>query len=103
MVTVQLNDIGSVLRVTVRESSDQSAVAVSSATVTKDIILEKPDGTNVTKAASFTTDGTDGKIQYATISGDMDAAGTWGLQASVVLTSHTIKSTRVRFEVKENL
>jgi hypothetical protein len=36
------------------------------------IIIRKPNGVKLTKTASFTTDGKDGKIKYTTVNGDFD-------------------------------
>ena len=75
MVEFRLNDIGTVITVIIKDSSG-TIVDVSSATVTKNIVLKKPDGTIETKGASFTTNGTDGSIYYTTISGDLNTLGT---------------------------
>lgn len=78
-------------RVTVTDQ-DGSAVDVSGAS-TKQIKLRKPSGTVLTKTASFTTDGSDGKIEYQTANTDLDVAGVWGIQAYVVGTGYE-NSTR---------
>lgn len=57
-------------------------VNVSAATA-KTVYLTKPDGTVLTKTAAFDTTGTDGKIKYATVSGDLSVAGTWKVQGYV--------------------
>jgi len=97
---IHVGDIGTVLRVTVKDGDD--AVDVSTAT-TKTIILEDPSGNNSDKAATFTTDGTDGKIQYTTVSGDLDERGNWSIQAKVVMPSGTWYSDIYTFEVHGNL
>jgi hypothetical protein len=56
---------------------------ISDAT-TKEIKFKSPDGRNLVKTASFTTDGTDGNIQYKTTSGDLNISGTWKWQPHVV-------------------
>ena len=97
---IHLGDIGTVFVVTVKDGS--STIDISGAT-TKQIILVAPDGGKLTKTASFTTDGTDGKMQYAAVSGDLDEAGWWKLQGRVVLTSGTWSTDITRFEVHQNL
>jgi hypothetical protein len=59
----------------------------------------KPDGTLVEKAATFTTDGTDGKIQYVTTADDLDQVDQWGIQAWVRLPSGAWHSTDGAFTV----
>jgi len=97
---VHIGDIGTALRLVVEE--DGAVVDVSTASA-KLIILKKPHGTRVEKTASFTTDGTDGKIQYATISGDIDEAGTWQYQGKVTIGSNVWYTEIAEFEVFENL
>lgn len=98
MGDVHLNDIGNIFVLTFQDNG--VVVDVSSATVTKNIIFVAPDGTKDTQAASFTTNGTDGKIQYATQDGDMDQVGEWQVQGHVVITAGTFKSEIKRFCVE---
>lgn len=95
------NDIGTVITLTVRDGG--TVVDVSSATVTKNILLRSPTGTLSTNGASFTTNGTDGKIKYTTVTGDLDVVGTWDVQAHVVITAGTFRSDIKKFEVHRNL
>lgn len=55
---------------------------ISAATV-KRISLKKPGGATVQKTAVFTTDGTDGLIEYDTVSTDLNKAGTWLIEPYV--------------------
>lgn len=79
---IHLNDIGTVFEATIMDGS--AIVDVSSAT-TKELIFRKPSGAVITQTAVFTTDGTDGKIQYITIASDLDEAGDWKLQGRIIL------------------
>ena len=100
-----VNDIGTIFSVTVYDTGSTgttSVLDVSGAT-TKQIIFKKPTGTTLTKAAVFTTDGTDGKIQYVTVSDDLDSTGTWQLQAYIVASDGSWKSDVGTFKVYENL
>lgn len=97
---IHVGDIGTVLRVTVQD--DDEVVDLSTATI-KIIYLEKPAGTKLTKTAVFTTDGSDGKIQYVTIAGDLDAAGWWKIQAHVTLPAGSWYSDWQPFRVHANL
>ena len=102
---IHLDDIGTVIEVTITDkNSDGTATVldISSATVTE-LIFKKPSGTVVTQTAGFTTDGTDGKIQYITIAADIDEFGTWHLQARIVMPSGTWKSDVGHFVVASNL
>ena len=78
-------------------------VDVSDAT-TKNIIFDKPDDTDITKVATFTTDGTDGKIQVASEAGELTPAGTdWEIQGKVITPSGTFYSSPERIIIFANL
>jgi len=83
-MTIRLNDVGAVLRLRIKENG--VAVDVSTAT-TFEILLNPPKGLSRRKAATFTTDGTDGVIQYTLQAGDANVVGEWSVQARVVLPS----------------
>lgn len=78
-----VGDIGTTFKVTITESG---AVLNISGATTKEIKLQKPDGTTLTKTASFFTDGSDGIITYDSIDGDLSIKGLWKIQGSIVLT-----------------
>jgi len=82
---------------------NNSAVDISGATSTKQLIFEKPDGTFLTKDGTFETDGTDGKLYYKSISGDLDTAGSWKIQGKVVIGGETKWSSTGAFEVYPTL
>lgn len=98
---LQKNNIGSIFRKTIYDQDD-NIVDISSASV-KQFIFTKPGGSQLTKSTSFTTDGTDGKIQYASVSGDLDETGTWSYQAYIVFVSGTFYSEIDSFKVNRNL
>ena len=87
---VRVGDVGTVIRLVVQDQ-DEAILDVSSAS-TKQIIFRKPSGATLTKVASFSTDGTDGRIQYATIAGDIDESGIWQMQGYVVTPTWTVRS-----------
>jgi hypothetical protein len=97
---IHVGDIGTQFVVEVKDGS--TAVDVSSAT-TKQILIKKPDGTLLTKTAGFFTDGTDGKLTYSTISGDLSIAGTWKIQAYVIIGGSEWHSDMQSFKVHRNL
>lgn len=105
--TVRLNDVGVVFTVTILEPdpnnpSELIVKDISTATVLE-IILQtpNPDLTKVTKTAVFSTDGTDGKITFTSIAGDLDLAGRWFLEGEVTLPTGKFRSTRTHFDVEE--
>ncbi len=97
---VRKADIGTVFRFTVKDGDD--SVDISSAT-TQEVCFRKPDNTVITKTTSFTNSGTDGKLQYTTVSGDIDQDGPWSAQVHLVLTSGTFRSTWYNFNVGANI
>jgi hypothetical protein len=95
---VHVGDIGTTIELTLKDGDD--VVDVSSATVTKNILLTGPGLAMATKAASFSTDGTDGKIKWVTTAvGDLSVAGTWEVQAYVELTSPVWKGHCAKSEM----
>jgi hypothetical protein len=97
---IQQDGIGTIFRLTVKE--DNSAVDISTAT-TKQIIFQRPDGEKLTKTATFTNTGTNGKIEYATVSGDLSLPGEWAYQGYVVMPSWSGYTSVKRFQVSPNL
>lgn len=88
------NDIGAVIEITINE--DGSAKDISDAS-TKQIKFIKPNGSSVSKDASFSDDGSDGKVRYTTVDGDLVPSGVWACRVYLVLsggwTGHTSKTT----------
>lgn len=97
---IHVGDIGTTFRVLVKDGSD--VVDISSAT-TKQILFTKPSTDTLTKDASFTTDGSDGLIEYDTLSGDLDESGIWKIQAYLVLSGGSWHSDIAIFKVHGNL
>lgn len=99
--TLTQDQIGVVLRVTVTE--DGAAKDISGASA-KSILILQPSEAVLTKTATFTTDGTDGKFEFATVSGDLDEAGTYQWQGYVVVSgTEEIRSLRASFLVEEKI
>jgi hypothetical protein len=94
-------DIGTQFRVTVQDCNG-TAIDISAATTTT-IIFKKPDGSTLSKAASFVTDGSDGLIQYTSASGDLNTVGSWKIQSFVVTPSGQWHSEFESFKVHRNL
>lgn len=97
---IQAGAIGLIMTLTIEE--DGAAVNISSAT-TKKIKIRKPGGSVLEKDALFVTNGSDGKLTYTTIDGDIDKVGDYKVQAYVAMTGFTGHSSIVMFEAKKNL
>lgn len=102
---LHVGDYGTLIKVLVKDidSNGNAAAEDISAATTKNIILKKPSGTKLTKTGSFTTDGSDGYIQYRTVSGDIDTAGDWELQVYLVEPSGAWYTDIVKLKVYPNL
>lgn len=98
---IRVGNIGTIFRFTVQDQ-DGTAVDLSSAT-TLEIRFKKPDRSVITRTAVFTTDGTNGQIQYTTVSGDLDIDGSWKRQAHVIIPAGDFWSSVVDFKVKRSL
>jgi hypothetical protein len=98
---VRFGDIGTVFRVTIQDNG--TAVDISAAT-TRQIIFSKPDTTTLTRTATLTGTGTDGRMEYVTVSGDLSVLGEWRLQGRVAFgSSQDWKSDIYKFIVHPNL
>ena len=84
-VGLHVGDINAVIEMTIK-GNDGLAEDISTAS-TKQIKLTKPAGSNITKNAEFTTNGSDGKLRYTTIANDLNEHGTWGARVYLVLGS----------------
>ena len=94
MATLQEGQIGAFIRVKFRQ--DGQPVDISSS-VTRKIILKKPNRVVVTKTATLF--GTD-ELRYTTVANDLVPAGTWQAQAETDITGKTSWGT---FPVNKNL
>lgn len=101
MGEIHVDDIGTIFTATIKDEND-TIVDVSGAT-TKQLIFKKPDDTILTRTASFVNTGTDGKIKYVAVAGDLDMHGSWFLQAYVDLGSTELRSDIHKFTVYTNL
>lgn len=101
---IHVGDIGTKLYATIVETINgvTDVVDVSNA-ILKKILLWKPDATVIQKDAEFVTDGTDGELVYTTVSGDLNLAGVWKIEAKVQLTNGTWHSEIKTFRVYDIL
>lgn len=97
---IHVNDIGTQFIVTVKD--DGAVVDISSATSLV-IIFKKPDQTTSNKTATLYTDGTDGKMTYSTVSGDLNQAGNYKIQGKVTLSGGVYYTSIGSFKVHCNL
>lgn len=80
---VHQDSIGTIIELTVMDSSSNSADDIASATVTKFVML-KPKSREVLEVdAEFSSNGTDGKLKYTTVEGDLDESGIWKIQVYI--------------------
>lgn len=97
---IHVNDIGTQFIVTVKD--DGAVVDISSATSLV-IIFKKPDQTTSNKTATLYTDGTDGKMTYSTVSGDLNQTGNYKIQGKVTLSGGVYYTSIGSFKVHCNL
>ena len=101
--SIQENTIGAPLTFTVLEPASTQAMDISLASV-KNLIFKKPNGVRITKTnVPFATDGTDGKLKYITIDGDLAPAGKWAVQAYIVKPGIDGRTKEGLFDVLRNL
>jgi hypothetical protein len=98
---IHAEDVGTKLLSTVTDCG--TVVDISTAT-SLSIFIRKPDSTVLSRTGVLYTDGTDGKMYYATVAGDLDVAGLYKIQGKVGLPSGAIHSTSLStFRVECNL
>ncbi len=96
-----VGDIGTIFEVPI---TDQvvAVVDISNAT-TKVVKFHKPNGVVLVKTATLVNTGTDGKMKYTAVSGDLDLAGEWTIQGRVVIPSGDWHTTLFNFSVQAPL
>ncbi len=89
---IHVGDIGTVFEVTLKDEGNSPEIVDISTATTKELLFKAPSGTTLTKTAAFTTDGTDGKLEYTTTSAtDLMMEGNWQIQAHIILGSASPK------------
>ncbi len=95
----RLNDYGLAITLTV-VNRNQVFRPIDAAT-TKEFIFYPPEGAaSITKTAVFVTDGTDGKLTYTLLAGDLNIAGHWRVQAKVTEPTAVYRSAPLEFSVE---
>lgn len=96
---IVVGSYGQTIVVTLKDS-DGNVQDISAFTGTKQAVARSPDEKKVvTAAASFTTDGTDGKVQFSFASGDIDRPGDWSMQIVLNKTGAIAKSYTFTMDV----
>jgi hypothetical protein len=96
----RLNDIGTAIQATVLDCGQP--LDVSTATV-KQIRWKKPSGLFEVRTAVVVTDGTDGRIRYVTVTGDLDEVGAWEYQAYLEIAGRKFHTSLLAFTVRRVL
>lgn len=99
---IQQNDSGIVLLVTVKDQETNLPKDISSATNIL-ILLKTGNNPKSSLAASFVTDGSDGKVQYTIQDGDLSISGNWLIQVSYMLSGKQRYTSEDVFVVSPNL
>lgn len=97
---IHVDDLGTRFLATIKD--DGVVVDISNASSIL-MMFKKPDDQILTKNGTFYTNGSDGKVYYDTVAGDLDEAGQYKLQAQVVLPSGTYYTDIHSFQVHCNL
>jgi DUF4097 and DUF4098 domain-containing protein YvlB len=99
---IHIGDVGTKFLFTVQDCDDVNPLDVSTAS-SIEIMFKKPDGSLLTVVGTFLTDGTDGKVYYDTVSGDIDQIGYWKVQGKVTFPTGLFYSDIHKFQVYSNL
>ena len=105
---MQVGDIGTRVIVTINDGVDPQTgipiprTAISTASVMK-LYFRKPGGVTIERDAELLTDGSDAKIVYVTVSGDIDRKGTWSVQGYIQMPGWSGRSNIDTFPVGGNL
>lgn len=92
-------DYGQVAKLTFIDVDTDSAVDISGYATTIQMIFTDPDGAETAKTATWSTDGTDGVIQYTIETSLFDAAGYWQVRGRVKGASSTLTTVNHTFPV----
>ena len=76
-----VGDFGLSIRITVADSKGE-ALPINLATA-KEFEIEDPSRNITVVAAAFITDGTDGRLEYILVNGDLDEKGRWKVRAKI--------------------
>ncbi len=99
---IRVGDINSALVIQLKDAAGNVNIASAE---TLEIYLKDPSGNVELKDGELYGDGSDGKMKYVTVVGDIDEAGVWTIQGRALWSSGTSKwaSTPDDFRVAANL
>lgn len=97
----RVGDVGT--RLTVRIVDQDGALVDLTNASSMFVLLRKPNGTVLSRAASIRYAGPDGRITYTTVAGDIDRAGVWKIQGRVTIAGKSWSTELAEFLVKTNL
>ena len=100
---IHKNDIGTRFLITIKDDGNVVNISGDPGSSTHQINIKKPDDTVVNRSATLRDVGISGVMYYDTIAGDLDQAGTYKLQAKVVIPSGTYFTDVYTFKVHSNL
>lgn len=81
----------------------KDGVAVDISSYTTITVYIRGETKNLTKVASFVTDGTDGEISFSFDSGELDRSGEWEAQVYLDKTGERSKSDIFQIDVGESI
>jgi len=97
---IHVDDIGTKFSITIKDGD--VAVDISNA-ISILLTFKRPDDELIYRSGVFTTDGTDGRIYYDIVAGDLDEAGYYKLQGTVSSPSGVFHTNIHSFQVHCNL
>ena len=91
------------MKITVKEDLDTGSFPVVNLAnfATRQMILQKPDKSEVTVTAALFSDGTDGIMYYDSLSATFDQVGTWKRCSKITdVSTNAFKGSWIEFEVE---
>jgi hypothetical protein len=101
MANLHVGDYGTHFIATVKDPAGIVIDVSESTNIT--FTYKKHDKTTIEKTGTFNTDGKDGKVLYVTQAGDIDQAGTWNVQVTLLFPDGGWSSSIASFTVEKNL
>jgi len=102
-IAFQKNAAGVDITLTIKSAESLLGIDISAAIV-HNFIFERPDGTWFIRAATFATNGIDGKLTYTTTVDDLDQVGHWNLQVDLGTPNAYVGRTQwLEFNVLRNI
>lgn len=100
-MAIHLHDVGTVFELTLKDQ-DGAVVNLALASAIQ-MVFRKPDESPLVVTAVPLTSGTDGKMIYTAVSGDLDQVGPWQAQGLVTIGAGYWHTDRFDFLVLPNV